>query len=410
MAESLADLMEDDVLKYKIYEKMALYNGNAGEHEIAIKYDRKALKIANEIRNNDYITCAFLGLATSYMWLGRLDSARLYIGKCMEHMEYLRPQGFAYAYDVIGEVYKNENKKYAETYLKKAIELYPLPWTYKKLAELYLEKGDEDKANEVWEKALAFDADKIVAGFEAKINIYEAMREQKRQYGRYAEADSIAGLIITLKDSMRAQQDGLAVRDMQMEYDEQMEDEAAEDVRTRLAWGLGTAVLLALAATAVYLRVHRRDRRLISIGAEKTMEYEQRITALADDKKEAETKLRKAETKMRKAEREAQARITRQAEIISAGRTLAQTLDGGGSTVRWSKDDYRKAMEFYRTVDGGFVARLETDYDGLSPRNMLFATLRHLGKTDDDLMRALGVSASALRVMKMRMEKKRKGT
>lgn len=113
---------------------------------------------------------------------------------------------------------------------------------------------------------------------------------------------------------------------------------------------------------------------------------------------------------MRKAEREAQARITRQAEIISAGRTLAQTLDGGGSTVRWSKDDYRKAMEFYRRVDGGFVARLETDYDGLSPRNMLFATLRHLGKTDDELMRALGVSASALRVMKMRMEKKRKGT
>lgn len=110
MAESLADLMEDDVLKYKIYEKMALYNGNAGEHEIAIKYDRKALKIANEIRNNDYITCAFLGLATSYMWLGRLDSARLYIGKCMEHMEYLRPQGFAYAYDVIGEVYIVKSK------------------------------------------------------------------------------------------------------------------------------------------------------------------------------------------------------------------------------------------------------------------------------------------------------------
>lgn len=165
MAEKEADLTDDYGLKYRIYEQMVVYNGNAGEHGTAMIYGKKSLYIAQGLKNNDYIVSAYLNLATSNIRTGQLDSARFYVDKCMDNIKYLRPQGIAYLYDIIGEIYKENNKKYAETYLQKAIEIYPLPWTYKKLVELYLENGEEDKANRVWEKALNFDADKIVAGF-----------------------------------------------------------------------------------------------------------------------------------------------------------------------------------------------------------------------------------------------------
>lgn len=400
MAEKEADLTDDDGLKYKIYEQMVVYNGNAGEHEMALNYGRKSLYVAQKVKNNDFITSAYLNLATSNMRMGE-DSARFYVDKCIENIKYLRPQGIAYLYDIIGGIYKENNNKYAETYLKKAIDIYPLPWTYKKLAELYLENEEEDEANRVWEKALNFDADKIVAGFETKIGIYEAMRELKQKYGRHDEADSIAGLIIMLKDSMRSQKENLAVREMQKDFDNQVNDEKAEKRRQALAWWLAAAVVTIVGTSVVYYAVHRRDKHIIDLRTEKETAYKQKITELTDGKK-------KAESKMRKTEREAQDKIARQAGTIAAGRRLAQSLDEGGSVAKWSNDDYRCAMEYYRTVDGDFITHLEKDYEGLTGRNMLFATLRHLNKTDDELERILGVTPSALRAMKTRISKKEK--
>ena len=401
LAEQIAALANDDALEYRVIEKLFLYNCDAAEYETAINYGRKALKVAKKTNNQDYITYAYLSLAVSNKWLGQLDSARFYIEKCLENIKYLRQYDLAYAFDIVGAVNKDKDKKYAETYLKKAIDIYPLPWTYKKLAELYLENGEEDKANRVWEKALNFDADKIVAGFETKIGIYETMRELKQKYGKHDEADSIAGLIIMLKDSMRAQKENLAVREMQKDFDNQVDDEKAEKRRQALAWWLAAAVVTIVGTTVVYYAVHRRDKHIIDLGTEKETAYKQKITELTDGKK-------KAESRMRKTEREAQDKIARQAGTIAAGRRLAQSLDEGGSVAKWSNDDYRCAMEYYRTVDGDFITLLEKDYEGLTVRNMLFATLRHLNKTDDELERILGVTPSALRAMKTRISKKEK--
>ena len=204
-----------------------------------------------------------------------------------------------------------------------------------------------------------------------------------------------------LKDSMRSQKENLAVREMQKDFDNQVNDEKAEKRRQALAWWLAAAVVTIVGTTVVYYAVHRRDKHIIDLGTEKETAYKQKITELTDGKK-------KAESKMRKTEREAQDKIARQAGTIAAGRRLAQSLDEGGSVAKWSNDDYRCAMEYYRTVDGDFITHLEKDYEGLIGRNMLFATLRHLNKTDDELERILGVTPSALRAMKTRIGKKEK--
>lgn len=260
-------------------------------------------------------------------------------------------------YDVLGEIYKNETAEEAEKYLKQAVEAHPLPWTYNRLAELYMKEG--------------------------------------------READSLAGVIIALKDSARARRETQAVRETQERYDEVREDAAAEhSLRMWALWAAASAVAL-LAMSAVYGMARRRYGRKLDESAKRQAEYEHRMVELGKDK-------RRAETRMRSAEREARRRVEAQAENIAEGRRLYERLTTGGNTDGWTADDYQRLLEYLRTMNAEAVATLESDYERLSPRVMAFAAMTALGYSDDELMRMFNVGASTLRTMKTRLKKKRK--
>lgn len=402
MAEELSNKLNDNNLKYKVYEKMTMYNNEANEYDLAIYYAKKSLSSAQKEKNNNYIAYAYINIAIAQLWNENTDSARFYIIKCLPYTKYMQKQDIAYVYDVIGEIYKKSKKEYAETYLKKALEIHPLPWTYKRLAELYLEEGREAEANKIWDKALDFTTGRTLGGIETKIEILEDMRELKQKYGYHREADSLAGIIIALKDSMEAKKKQLAVKETQEEYDDAVAENTAKSRHNALAWGIGMAVTAAAAIFIVYSAIHRRDRRRIDRSEEKEAEYEQKIAQLDSEKKTAEKEVRICR-------RETRRRIDRQAEAIAEGRRLYEELAGGGNTAKWTKDDYLNVIEYLRTVDGKTITHLENDYDRLSPRNIVFAALSSAGTSDEDMMRMMCVAASTLRTMKTRIRQKARG-
>lgn len=400
-AEETAESVDDDDLKYKIFEKMSMYNENGDVSELSLYYGHKSLQAAIKAKNNNYIAYAYTNLAIGHMWSGRIDSADHYASLCMPYLIYMRPQDRAYVYDVLGEIYLNENADSAEVSLKKAVEAHPLPWTYNRLAELYMKDGREAEADSVWSKALAFPVNRTVVGLDTKIEVLESMRKLKRKYGRHREADSLAGVIIALKDSARARREAQAVRETQERYDEVREDEAAgRSLRMWTMWAAASAAAL-LALSAVYVVARRRYVRKMGESARRQAEYEHRMAELGKDK-------RRAETRMRAAEREARRRVEAQAENIAEGRRLYERLTTGGNTDGWTADDYQRLLEYLRTVDAEAVAALESDYERLSPRIMAFAAMTALGHSDDELMRMFNVGASTLRTMKTRLKKKRK--
>ena len=259
----------------------------------------------------------------------------------------------------------------------------------------------EAEADSAWRKALALPTNITVSGLDTKIEVLESMRKQKRKYGRHREADSLAGVIIALKDSARARRETQAVRETQERYDEVREDAAAEhSLRMWALWAAASAVAL-LAMSAVYGMARRRYGRKLDESAKRQAEYEHRMVELGKDK-------RRAETRMRSAEREARRRVEAQAENIAEGRRLYERLTTGGNTDGWTADDYQRLLEYLRTMNAEAVATLESDYERLSPRIMAFAAMTALGYSDDELMRMFNVGASTLRTMKTRLKKKRK--
>ena len=402
MAEEKAHDSGDNNLKFRIYERLSLYNANEGEYKLSIEYGQKSLKAAKQTNNNNYIAYAYTYLALGQMWNKNIDSAKYYLNKCIPYLKHMRVQDQAYIYDIVGEIHKKSKTEYAKSFLKKAIEINPLPWTYKRLAELYIQERNETEANKIWKKALSHYENPNISEISVKIEILEDMRELKQKYGYHREADSIAGVIIALKDSMEARKKQLAVKETQEEYDDAVAENTAKSRHNALAWGTGMAVTAAAAIFIVYSAIHRRDRRRIDRSEEKEAEYEQKIALLNSEKKTAEKE-------MRICRKETRRRIDRQAEAIAEGRRLYEELTAGGNTAKWTKDDYLNVIEYLRTVDGKTITHLENDYDRLSPRNIVFAALSSAGTSDEDMMRMMCVAASTLRTMKTRIRQKARG-
>ncbi|MBR6963814.1 MAG: hypothetical protein IKH86_09335, partial [Prevotella sp.] len=99
----------------------------------------------------------------------------------------------------------------------------------------------------------------------------------------------------------------------------------------------------------------------------------------------------------------------RQAGILANGKRLYDALQQGATTVRWGKADFTDLIEYYKLKDLAFVNDLETDYDRLSPKYMFFAILEHEGRTDEEIMRVMGISESTMRSTRSRINSKRTG-
>jgi DNA-directed RNA polymerase specialized sigma24 family protein len=92
--------------------------------------------------------------------------------------------------------------------------------------------------------------------------------------------------------------------------------------------------------------------------------------------------------------------------MLARGKQRYEAICQGGTTVQWTRDDFVNYMEYYKMLDLAFVNELRSGYDRLSPKYMFFAAMEHQGKTDEDIMRIMGVSESTLRSTRSRIRSK----
>ena len=97
----------------------------------------------------------------------------------------------------------------------------------------------------------------------------------------------------------------------------------------------------------------------------------------------------------------------RQEETLERGHQLFVALTNGGNTQRWTRDDFKDFRDYYNTVDKAFSNEVAQKYGQLSQNLYVFAVLDHLGKSEDEIMDAMGLSLSALRTTRSRLNKKK---
>ena len=100
----------------------------------------------------------------------------------------------------------------------------------------------------------------------------------------------------------------------------------------------------------------------------------------------------------------------RYADIYREGRSLYNSIfSGDGNASQWTKSDYDKFIEYYKTLDLSLVVQIEEEYSGLNPRQVFFKILQAKGFEKDRIMETLGIfTDGAFRALKSKVEAKKR--
>ena len=397
-AEIEAEKTQNILLKHKIYEKIAYYNGLSYEKELSLRYAQKALRMAKILNDKEREAIALIYMSSSYSFLGKKDSLAICIQECIPLTDFIREKDKAYLYTRIGELYGDQEKELAKKYLKKAIGIYPQSWTYLGLSNIYLKEDSITKAKKLWEEAL--DQTKNSKMSVVRIDIFKAMRQQSIEMKDFEQANALADSILDWQQRFSKAQEQDRILEIQAKYDK----EAAEKELRNAAktWGLGIiALIAAIIGILSYLSYKgMKNKKELAENKIQLEAYTKKATELENDGKASATEINKLHQKIDELTK-------RHSGILAKGKELYEAIEQGGTTVRWGKGDFINYLEYYKLKDLPFVNEMETEYERLSPKYIFFAVLEHQQKSDDDIQRIMGVSESTLRSTRSRINSRK---
>ena len=284
----------------------------------------------------------------------------------------------------------------AERYLKKAVGIHPQSWTYLALSNLYIKQGQVDKAQAVWNKAL-----EINGSTRVRIEILKAMRQQSMEQKDFMQANALADSILKMQERFYEGQREDQIAEIQAKYDKET---AVRDLREKyMTWGLGLLALTTIIVTFLGYKSRQGMKAKKELAESKIQldAYTKKASELESSGKASATEINKLHEKINEL-------THRHSGILAKGKELYDAIETGETTVHWSKDDFINYLEYYKMKDLPFVNEMETDYNHLSPKYIFFAILEHEGKSDEDILRIMGISESTLRSTRSRINSKKR--
>ena len=395
-AEEKAKNTNNLLLKHKIYEKLSYYNSAFYEYEPSFKYAKKALQVAKELNDNERIAIAFLYMVGYYSHTGKMDSLAICVQQCLSLADYITERDKAYLYTRMGELYAEKEPKMAKKYLLKAVDIYPQLWTYLALSNIYLKEQNVGEAQKIWDKALQMNESTT-----ARIDIFKAMRQQSVEQKDFEQANALADSILERQQRFSKIQEQERILEIQAKYDkEAAEKEFWNVIKT---WGLG---IIALIAAIVGILSHLSYK---GMKAKKELaESKIQLDAYTKKASELESSGKASATEINKLHEKINELTHRHSGILAKGKNLYDAIEAGATTVRWTKDDFINYLEYYKMKDLPFVNEMETEYNRLSPKYIFFAVLEHESKSDEEILRIMGISESTLRSTRSRINSKKR--
>lgn len=397
-AEELADQTDNLLLRHKIYEKLSYYNGDLYEYELSKQYALKTLDISRTIKSKRRQGTALLYLFTIYFENGQKDSALICANQCASLLNPQDSINIPYLFYDLGRIYEKDDPQLAKAYLKKAIAIKGIPNAYNTLANIYMREDSMEKVHEMWEQALYSTRNTKINSM--RVEIFNAMRQQCMERKEYERANALADSAMAWQKRYYQTQEQDRLAEIQAKYDK---ERAQQELWNKVySWGLllmavvgiliiglgyysyrGMKAKKALAETMTQLTLFTRKAEELEAGGEVNAKEVARLNKKIDELQ------------------------NRHAGILAHGKILYEAVSEGSTTVTWGKNDFADFIEYYKLKDLPYVNELETEYNHLSAKYMFFAILEHEGRSDDEIMRILGISDSTMRSTRSRINNKR---
>lgn len=393
-AEHLSNGTSDLNFITKIYINLSFINIDTGNYQTGLSYAKKALQTAQKAKNKILIALSMNKINAAFNCMGKIDSCLVYSQKTIPYIKYLNKNDKLEVLTNISIGFVNKGM-YDEAifYAKKSLEIKPNAHAYYIIGSIYFERGENQKAWQLLNDALNTN------GLELKAEVLLWMADLKKEEGKYKEASELEERALATKDSIKTKQQTEHMLSLQNNAERKAADEQAQN---RLVIAISAVMVVAAAVMISMLAYNRRRRnatkRQIEDISRTTEQYRQKISELDKEKDKNEKEIEKLNKKIDSLKE-------RRMTILGHGRMLYDELEKGGKTITWKKDDYEAVIEYYRTIDPKTIESIERNYKKLTPYNIFLLIMINNGKSNDEIMQTTGISYSALRTMKHRINK-----
>lgn len=393
-AEHLAKGTSDLNFITKIYINLSFINIDTGNYQTGLSYAKKALQTARKANNKILVALSMNKINAAFNCMGKIDSCLVYSQKTIPYIKYLNKNDKLEVLTNISIGFVNKGL-YDEAilYAKKSLEIKPNAHAYYIIGSIYFERGENRKAWQLLNDALTTN------GLELKAEVLLWMADLKKEEGKYKEASELEERALATKDSIKIKQQTEHMLSLQNNAERKAADAQAQN---RLVIAISAVMVFAATVMISMLAYNRRRRnatkRQIEDISRTTEQYRQKISELDKEKDKNEKEIEKLNKKIESLKE-------RRMTILGHGRMLYDELEKGGKTITWKKDDYEAVIEYYRTIDPKTIESIEHNYKKLTPYNTFILIMADKGKTNDEIMQTTGISYSALRTMKHRINK-----
>lgn len=393
-AEIIAENVGTTSLLNYIYINLSTINSRVGNHNTALTYAKKSLEIAERQKDQSMICLSFEKISNAFAGIEQHDSALFYAKKAIPYIKHLSKEERATVLSNISASYFNQGQvAEAERYIKQSMAVEPTPYAYYILGSIYIEQGKSAEAAALWDKAMSTGSPEI----RAEAMLWTA--DMKKEAGEYREAAELMAKAEALNDSISKRKETESALRLQALTERA---EAERKAGNRLTAAI--IIMLAIAAMLITLaiRLHKKmnmTKKQLSYIEELTGKYLQKINELNASKAENEKEINSLNRKIATL-------CEKRAAIIGHGRKRYEEIREGGTVAAWKKEDFEAAIEYCRTIMPETVNGIENSHKRLTPYNVFFLLLPHIGIADDDIPHAMNMTRGAARTMKYRLKDK----
>lgn len=396
-AENAAKGYGGVALMHKIYSTISYVNLTTKNYNTALAYAEKARKMANKGKNDMWLAYSLTYTGNAYSGLAKPDSNLTYLLEALKYYKHLDTEtqtvllaNISDAYRQLGDTVKSAN------FILRALKERPDSYTYTILTDLYMRRGEYQKAFDLLQKALA--SDDVYTREKALYNLFKL----KQKMGDYAGAANTADSLLIFKEKQQQDWQTNNIYEIQNRFDIEASEREIRSYRIYMAC-LAVVLVLAVVSLVLYhkYKVTKAKRSIL----EKRLlisEYSDRL----DQFKHSQTETNKELSALRQRVNNLK---DKELKVLSNGKLLYESIVQNHSTVHWSNNDFIDFIEYFKFIDAPFIASLDETYNSLSSRQYLFLIVTgKMGKSEADAGDILGISPGSVRSIKSRIKTKKK--
>lgn len=394
-AEELAKNSDDELLKCKIYEMLAIINFNTKNHQLCQHYANLLLESSIKLNRPMWLALAYEIKALVSRNHGDSKQALDYMQLCMTHAEQCNDSDKVYIYTNYANTLYSEGKySEARPWIERAIQIKPLASQYVTLGKLFHLEGDTLLARINWEKAVTMgEPQYTINAYKYLARLYNERRNYFKVAQMLAKADSVQTIF---HEELRTTQ----LTEIQHRYDRAITEKALAEQKNKNMVIIGVALMaliVALLAIIYYQRRARRFEGVISDFVENIKAKEQRLAQLENSGKDRDNEIALLKANIENIKQAS-------ADRIGRGKELYELIAKKEKPMAFNKENEQEFVDYYAYTYHEQYVRLVMPYHHLSLRLTCFLILQEMGYTYNDIADLLCVSVSAVRNYPQRLE------